>query len=69
MVLSHRSILNPGSVGQPRDHDPRAAFAIFYPEENVWEAHRTRYDIKSVQGRIMRSGLPARHAERLEQGW
>ena len=29
MVLTHRSILNPGSVGQPRDHDPRAAFAIF----------------------------------------
>ena len=69
IILPYRSILNPGSVGQPRDHDPRAAYALFYPDDNLWEAHRTCYDIKSVQERIMRSGLPARHAERLEEGW
>jgi diadenosine tetraphosphatase ApaH/serine/threonine PP2A family protein phosphatase len=67
--LDGRVILNPGSVGQPRDHDPRASYAIFDTETNIWEAHRVKYDIESVQQRIIQSGLPRRHALRLTEGW
>jgi predicted phosphodiesterase len=67
--LKERAILNPGSVGQPRDRDPRAAYAILYPDANIWEPHRVEYDIKSVQERILEAGLPPRHAERLSGGW
>jgi diadenosine tetraphosphatase ApaH/serine/threonine PP2A family protein phosphatase len=69
MNLESRAILNPGSVGQPRDHDPRAGFALYYPDDNIWEAFRIKYDIKSVQKRIMDAGLPSSHAKRLSQGW
>jgi predicted phosphodiesterase len=67
--LKERALLNPGSVGQPRDRDPRAAYAIFHPKEKVWEPRRVEYDIKSVQERILAAGLPPRHAERLAGGW
>jgi predicted phosphodiesterase len=67
--LANRTIVNPGSVGQPRDHDPRAAFAIFYPEEAVWEPQRIDYNISSVQDRIYQAGLPRRHGVRLSEGW
>ncbi len=67
--LEGRAILNPGSVGQPRDHDPRAAFAIFHSDELTWEPMRVEYDIHSVQERIYKAGLPSRHALRLLQGW
>lgn len=67
-ILS-KTILNPGSVGQPRDHDPRAAYAVFDPEESTWELRRVAYDIESVQNRIKKSGLPWRHAMRLAEGW
>ena len=64
-----KSILNPGSVGQPRDHDPRASFAIFNPDESIWELRRVPYNIEEVQSRIKKSGLPWRHALRLAEGW
>ncbi len=67
--LRERAILNPGSVGQPRDRDPRAAYAIFYPDKRVWEPHRVSYDIEIIQKRILDVGLPSRHAERLASGW
>jgi diadenosine tetraphosphatase ApaH/serine/threonine PP2A family protein phosphatase len=67
--LKERAILNPGSVGQPRDRDPRAAYAIFHPKAKIWEPRRVEYDIKSVQKRILDAGLPPRHAERLAGGW
>jgi diadenosine tetraphosphatase ApaH/serine/threonine PP2A family protein phosphatase len=67
--LKERGILNPGSVGQPRDRDSRAAYAIFDPDLHTWEPHRVEYDIKSVQKLILSAGLPARHAERLAGGW
>jgi diadenosine tetraphosphatase ApaH/serine/threonine PP2A family protein phosphatase len=67
--LKERAILNPGSVGQPRDRDPRSAYAIFSPEAHTWEPHRVEYDIKSVQKMILDAGLPPRHAERLVGGW
>jgi predicted phosphodiesterase len=69
LTLSSRAILNPGSVGQPRDHDPRAAYAIFYPGTNKWDPFRVEYDVNSVQQRIYSAGLPHRHALRLAEGW
>jgi predicted phosphodiesterase len=67
--LDERAILNPGSVGQPRDRDPRAAYAIFFPKNKAWETRRVDYDIETVQEQILKAGLPARHAERLSGGW
>ena len=64
-----RSILNPGSVGQPRDRDPRASYAIFDTEENTWELRRVGYDISSVQNRMREAGLPERHIQRIAAGW
>jgi diadenosine tetraphosphatase ApaH/serine/threonine PP2A family protein phosphatase len=67
--LTPRMIINPGSVGQPRDNDPRAAYAIYYPDEQTWEYRRIEYDIPSVQARMVNENLPARHILRLESGW
>ncbi len=67
--LTPRAILNPGSVGQPRDRDPRAAFAIFDTEAETWEPRRVEYDYASVQKRIREAGLPEKHAARLSEGW
>lgn len=69
MQLAPRAILNPGSVGQPRDRDPRAAYGIFNPETLVWEPHRVLYDVAAVQERIRAAGLPEKHAARLADGW
>lgn len=67
--ISTRAILNPGSVGQPRDNDPRASYGIFDPGVMTWEIHRVAYDIPSVQKRIIAAGLPEKHARRLSAGW
>jgi diadenosine tetraphosphatase ApaH/serine/threonine PP2A family protein phosphatase len=67
--LRTRAIINPGSVGQPRDHDPRSSYAIFTPETMSWELHRVEYDIRAVQKRIRDAELPMRHALRLLEGW
>ena len=64
-----KTILNPGSVGQPRDHNPQASYAIFDTEKFTWELRRTPYNISAVQERIKKSGLPWRHALRLAEGW
>jgi diadenosine tetraphosphatase ApaH/serine/threonine PP2A family protein phosphatase len=69
ITLAPRSILNPGSVGQPRDRDPRAAYAIYDPDENTWEFHRVAYDIPAVQARMSSVDLPERHIQRLTSGW
>ncbi len=67
--FKNKVILNPGSVGQPRDHDSRASFAIFEDTTLTWSLHRVKYDIASVQNRITQAGLPSRHAMRLAFGW
>ncbi len=69
VTLKPRSIVNPGSVGQPRDRDPRAAYAVFDTESRAWEARRVEYDIPSVQERVREAGLPEKHAVRLAEGW
>lgn len=67
--LEARTIINPGSVGQPRDRDPRAAYAIFDPADNTWDYRRVEYDIPTVQELMTAAGLPERHVIRLEGGW
>ena len=69
LAITGRAILNPGSVGQPRDRDPRASYGIYYPDESLWKIFRVEYDIPSVQKRIIAAGLPEKGAQRLESGW
>jgi diadenosine tetraphosphatase ApaH/serine/threonine PP2A family protein phosphatase len=69
MQLLPRMILNPGSVGQPRDRDPRASYAILDLQAITWEMKRVDYDIEQVQQRILDAGLPERQALRLMAGW
>ncbi|MBI3738649.1 MAG: metallophosphoesterase family protein [Chloroflexi bacterium] len=69
MMLTPRTILNPGSVGQPRDRDPRAAYAIYDTHASVWEARRVEYNVAEVQKRIREAHLPEKHAVRLGEGW
>jgi predicted phosphodiesterase len=65
---STRYLINPGSVGQPRDGDWRAAFALFDTDAQVIHFHRTPYNLKSAQDRIFAANLPARLATRLASG-
>jgi len=67
--LPDKTIVNPGSVGQPRDHDPRAAYTIFNTEEKTWAQHRVLYDIADVQERMVLAGLPSEYIQRLDLGW
>lgn len=64
-----RQIINPGSVGQPRDQNPRAAYALLDLPEEVWEYRRVAYDVQAVQQRMRRQDLPERLVRRLEYGW
>jgi len=61
-------LINPGSVGQPRDRDPRASYALFNPAAATIEIRRVEYDIAATQQEIKSAGLPIRNAERLSQG-
>ena len=63
-----RHLINPGSVGQPRDCDWRAAFAIYDTESGSITYRRVPYDLTASQGRILMAGLPERLAARLREG-
>lgn len=63
-----RYLLNPGSIGQPRDGDPRAAFAISDRDHGVIEFWRVPYDIAAVQKRMFAAGLPEPLISRLAYG-
>lgn len=67
--LIGKAIVNPGSVGQPRDRDARAAYAIFDTESKIWEPRRIAYNVAEIQERIANYGLPERNATRLADGW
>jgi predicted phosphodiesterase len=64
-----RLIVNPGSVGQPRDGDSRASYAILDEESRVIEFHRVAYFIADTQAKMKEAGLPQRLADRLVFGW
>ena len=63
-----RYLINPGSVGQPRDGDWRAAYALFDTEAQVVHFHRAPYNLKAAQDRIFAAKLPGRLATRLAVG-
>lgn len=67
-----RYLINPGSVGQPRDGDWRAAFALYESEEDGERQrvtfYRVPYDVKQAQAKILAAGLPDRLATRLREG-
>ncbi len=69
VVLTPRMIVNPGSVGQPRDRNPDAAYALFDTETNLLIFRRVPYDIAAVQARMLAAELPQRHINRLDLGW
>jgi len=60
--------INVGSVGQPRDGNPRAAYVVYDLDENSVELRRLDYDIATTQAKIRAAGLPERLAERLAVG-
>jgi diadenosine tetraphosphatase ApaH/serine/threonine PP2A family protein phosphatase len=61
-------LINVGSVGQPRNRDPRASFAIYDHEAKEVVRYRLPYDIPTAQAKIREAGLPERLAARLERG-
>jgi predicted phosphodiesterase len=61
-------LINPGSVGQPRDGDPRAAYAVFDSEFQRVDYHRVEYDVAGAQRKIHLAGLPPILADRLSVG-
>lgn len=61
-------IVNPGSVGQPRDNDPRAAYAVVDTDSWTVELNRVEYDIPRVQEEVSRVGLPKKTGNRLKSG-
>lgn len=63
-----RFLINPGSVGQPRDRDPRAAYAIYSLEDRLVTYYRVAYDIPKAQAKIIQAGLPEPLANRLAIG-
>ncbi len=68
ILAEHRYVFNVGSVGQPRDGDWRASFAIFDTEARALELRRTAYDVDTASEKIARLGLPLILSERLFVG-
>ena len=64
----NRYLLNPGSIGQPRDRDPRASYITYDTESRTVRWQRVDYAIAKAQERILRSGLPKVLADRLSLG-
>ncbi len=63
-----RYLIDTGSVGQPRDGDPRAAYGLYDTASGHFTLERVAYDIEAAAGKIRRAGLPAILAERLREG-
>ncbi|MFN8474617.1 MAG: metallophosphoesterase family protein [Anaerolineae bacterium] len=65
----NRLIINPGSVGQPRDGDPRASYAILDPDQETVTHRRVPYPIEQTQAKMVEVHLPRRIIDRLSYGW
>jgi predicted phosphodiesterase len=65
---SKKYFVNVGSVGQPRDNNPKSAYVVYDVDEGVIELRRLEYDIAAAQQKILDAGLPPRLAERLAYG-
>ena len=66
--VGRKYFVNCGSIGQPRDRNPKAAYVTFDLFNNLIELHRLEYNIEAVQKKIHHAGLPASLADRLAQG-
>lgn len=66
--VGRKFLFNVGSVGQPRDGDWRAAYAIFSPEENWVDLRRVNYDVEKAASKITKAGLPESLSKRLFRG-
>ena len=64
----YRYAIGVGSVGQPRDGDPRACYVVYHPGSDRVEFRRVTYDIKKAQGRFRKAGLSKFDAERIAKG-
>jgi predicted phosphodiesterase len=67
-LAGRRALVNPGSVGQPRDGDPDASYAILDPAAGLVRWHRVAYDVAGVQRAMGAAGLPASLSARLAVG-
>lgn len=67
-LQEQRLIINPGSVGQPRDSDPRAAYSLLDTEQNSWLHKRVEYPVAVTQEKMREYGIPSRLIRRLEFG-
>jgi diadenosine tetraphosphatase ApaH/serine/threonine PP2A family protein phosphatase len=67
-IQGGRLLLNPGSVGQPRDGNPASSYLLLDTEAGVAEFRRVRYDIAATQALMREAGLPPRLVERLSYG-
>ena len=68
LSADRRYLINPGSVGQPRDLNPKASFALLDTDEKLIYIRRIEYDIQAAQRKIREAGLPTWHADRLTDG-
>ena len=68
LPIGRKYFINVGSVGQPRDGDPRAAYLLYDPMARAIRFRRVPYDIAAAQAKIRAAGLPERLAERLSLG-
>jgi len=68
-VNGQRLIINPGSVGQPRDNNPDAAYAILHVEDKIFEHRRVEYPIEQTQQQMQEANMPERLITRLAHGW
>jgi diadenosine tetraphosphatase ApaH/serine/threonine PP2A family protein phosphatase len=66
---ANQYIINAGSVGQPRDGDPRAAYALLDTSTTQWTQYRVEYNIAAVQARMRAAELPEKLILRIEKGW
>jgi diadenosine tetraphosphatase ApaH/serine/threonine PP2A family protein phosphatase len=65
---ARRYLINPGSVGQPRDRDPRASYAVYDSAIRRFTLHRVAYNVEASRKRILSAGLPVILANRLLHG-
>ena len=63
-----RYLVNPGSVGQPRDRNPKASFALYDSETRTVHFERVAFDVRRSRGKILRAGLPSILGDRLVDG-
>ena len=68
LTEERKLVLNPGAIGQPRDGDPRAAYALYDAEARTVSVQRVEYDIAATQALMEAAGLPRRLIDRLSVG-